>query len=157
MSLPAEYRDARHGEDVARLRRVLALRAMLATGMSQRQAAEGLGVSQSAISQQLKFAPALDEVHPEALLDAAAPVLRALAEERGFTELAVFGSVSRKQARPDSDIDLLVKAPAQASSFDLVALKMLLEQVLGRRVDLIDYGGLRAGLDEDIRQEAMLL
>ena len=157
MTLLAEYRDARHGEDVARLRRVLALRAMLATGMSQRQAAEGLGVSQSAISQQLKFAPALDEVHPEALLDAAAPVLRALAEERGFTELAVFGSVSRKQARPDSDIDLLVKAPAQASSFDLVALKMLLEQVLGRRVDLIDYGGLQPSLDEDIRQEAVLL
>lgn len=157
MTLLAEYRDARHGEDVARLRRVLALRAMLATGMSQRQAAEGLGVSQSAISQQLKFAPALDEVHPEALLDAAAPVLRALAEERGFTELAVFGSVSRKQARPDSDIDLLVKAPALASSFDLVALKMLLEQVLGRRVDLIDYGGLQPSLDEDIRQEAVLL
>lgn len=157
MRLLAEYRDARHGEDVARLRRVLALRAMLATGMSQRQAAEGLGLSQSAISQQLKFAPALDEVHPEVLLEAAAPVLRTLTEEHGFTELAVFGSASRKQARPDSDIDLLVKAPALASSFDLVALKMLLEQVLGRRIDLIEYGGLQPGLDEDIRQEAVLL
>ncbi|MPV49034.1 Cro/Cl family transcriptional regulator [Pseudactinotalea sp. HY160] len=157
MSLLVEYRDARRGEDVARLRRVLALRAMLATGMSQRQVAEGLGVSQSAISQQLKFAPALDGVHPEVLLEAAAPVLRVLAEDRGFAELAVFGSVSRKQARPDSDIDLLVKAPANASSFDLVALKLLLEQVLDRSVDLIDYGGLRPGLDEDIRGEAVLL
>lgn len=153
----AEYRDARHSEDVARLRRVLALRAMLATGMSQRQVAEVLGVSQPAISQQLKFAPVLDEVHPEVLLEAAAPVLRTLAGERGFTEIGVFGSVARKQASPDSDIDLLTKVPANTSSFDLVAFKMLLEQVLGRPVDLIDYGGLRPGLDDDIRQEAVLL
>jgi uncharacterized protein len=35
MTLLAEYRDARRDEDVARLRRVIALRAMVATGMSQ--------------------------------------------------------------------------------------------------------------------------
>lgn len=56
MGLLAEYRDARRDEDVSRLRRVLALRAMIATGMSQRQIAEGLGISQPAVSQQLKFA-----------------------------------------------------------------------------------------------------
>lgn len=54
MRLVAEYRDARREEEVARLRRTLALRAMVATGMSQRQIAEVLGVSQPAVSQQLK-------------------------------------------------------------------------------------------------------
>jgi hypothetical protein len=34
MSLLAEYQDARHEEDTARLRRVIALRAMAASGMS---------------------------------------------------------------------------------------------------------------------------
>src|SRR5215207_3052393 len=75
MSLLAEYRDARRDEDVARLRRALALRAMVATGMSQRQIAEEVGVSQPAVSQQLKFAPKLDGVDPEVLLNAAAPTL----------------------------------------------------------------------------------
>ena len=118
MSLLAEYRDARRDEDVARLRRALALRAMVATGMSQRQIAEEVGVSQPAVSQQLKFAPELDGVHPEVLLNAAAPILKALAADHGYTRLAVFGSVARGEARPDSDIDLIVDVrvhPLQAT------------------------------------------
>ena len=42
MTLLAEYRDARRDEDVARLRRVIALRAMVATGMSQQQVGDAL-------------------------------------------------------------------------------------------------------------------
>ena len=59
MTLLAEYRDARHDEDVARLRRVIALRAMVATGMSQQQVGDALGISQPAVSQQLRYAPDL--------------------------------------------------------------------------------------------------
>lgn len=35
--------------------------------------------------------------------------------------------------------------------------EQLLEQVLGREVDLVSYGGLKAKLDDDIRREAVLL
>lgn len=157
MTLVAEYRDARRGEDVARLRRVIALRAMVASGMSQREVAEALGVSQPAVSQQLRFAPDLEQVDPTTLLEAGAPVLKALAADHGFTRLAVFGSVARKEAGPDSDIDLLVRAPRGTSSFGLVRFQQLIENVLGRHVDLVEYGGLKAGLDDDIRREAVLL
>jgi uncharacterized protein len=157
MSLLAEYRDARRDEDVARLRRVLALRALVATGMSQRQIAEALGITQPAVSQQLKFAPELDEVHPEVLLEAAAPVLTSLAAEHGYSRLAVFGSVARHQARLESDIDLLVEVPEGTSSFGFIRFKQLIEQVLGREVDLVSYGGLKPRLDDDIRREAVLL
>lgn len=157
MALVAGYLEARRDEDVARLRRVLALRAMVASGMSQRQIAVGLGVSQPAVSQQLKHGPDLAQVAPGVLLDAASVVLTSLAAERGFTKLAVFGSVARGEARPDSDIDLIVQAPQGASSFDLIRFKLLLEQVLGRPIDLVDYGGLTPGLDDDIRREAVLL
>jgi predicted nucleotidyltransferase len=157
MTLLAEYRGARRDEDVARLRRVLALRAMSAVGMSQRQIAAELGVSQPAVSQQLKAANDLAGVHPELLIDAAGPVLRALAAERGYARLAVFGSVARRQARADSDIDLVVESPPGTSSFDFLRFKQLLEQVLGRGVDLVDYGGLMPGLDDDIRRDAVVL
>lgn len=40
MTLVGEYRDARCDEELARLRRVLARRAMVDGGMSQRQSAE---------------------------------------------------------------------------------------------------------------------
>jgi len=157
MTLLAEYRDARRHEDAARLRRVLALRAMVATGMSQRQIAEALGITQPAVSQQLKFAPELDDIHPEVLLEAAAAILKALAAEHGYSRLAVFGSVARRQARRDSDIDLLVEAPEGTSSFGFIRFKQLIEQVLGREIDLASYGGLKPKLDDDIRREAVLL
>ncbi|KAB2811939.1 ArsR family transcriptional regulator [Pimelobacter simplex] len=157
MSLLAEYRVARRDEDVARLRRVLALRAMSASGMSQREIAGALGITQPAVSQQLKAARELGDVHPETLLDAAAPVLRTLAADRGYRRLAVFGSVARREARPDSDIDLLVEAPAGTSSFDFLGFKQLVEQVLGREVDLVEYGGLTPTLDDDVRREAVAL
>lgn len=157
MTLVDQYREARRSEDITRLRRVLALRAMTESGMSQRQAAAALGVSQPAISQQLAAAPRLDDVHPEILLEAAAPILATLATERGYARLSVFGSVSRRQARPESDIDLIVEAPPGTSTFEFIRFKQLLERVLGRQIDLVDFGGLRAGLDDDIRNEAVLL
>ena len=157
MNLLAEYREARHDEDVARLQRVLALRAMAATGMSQREIAAALGVSQPAVSQQLKAAQDMTRVHPEALVEAAAPVLRRLVEESGYRRLAVFGSVARGEARHDSDIDLLVEAPEGTSSFEFIRFKQLIERVLGRQIDLVDYGGLKTRLDDDIRREAVLL
>ena len=156
MTLVAEYRGARREEEIARMRRALALRAMVVSGMSQREIAGALGVTQPAVSQQLKSAPDLD-VHPAALLRAAAPVLKAIAADRGYRRLAVFGSVARGSARPDSDIDLIVESPAGTSSFGFLQFKQMLEQVLGREVDLIDYGGLKPKLDDDIRRDAVLL
>lgn len=130
---------------------------MVASGLSQRQIGEALGITQPAVSQQLKFAPELDEVHPKVLIEAGAPILKSLAADHGYTRLAVFGSIARHQARPDSDIDLIVQAPEGTSSLDFVRFKQLLEQVLGRDIDLIDYGGLKPRLDDDIRREAVLL
>jgi uncharacterized protein len=157
MKLADAYRSARRDEDVARLRRVLALRAMVAEGMTQKQVAESLGISQPAVSQQLKYSPDLREVHPETLLEAAAPVLAAMAEAHGYDRLAAFGSVARGQARRDSDIDLIVDAPAGTSTFSFIRFRQLIERVLGREVDLISYAGLKPRIDDDIRREAVLL
>lgn len=157
MSLLAEYREARYVEDVARLRRALALRAMVATGMSQREIATALGISQPAVSQQMRAASDLSRVSPGALIEAAGPVLRRLAEDAGYRKLAVFGSVARGEAAEGSDIDLLVEAPEGTSTFGFIKFKQLIEQVLGRQVDLIDYGGLKPRLDDDIRRDAVRL
>lgn len=157
MGLLEEYVRARRDERIARLRRVLVLRAMGAEGMSQRQIAEVLGMSQPAVSQQLKHSRELATIHPADLLDAATPILKALAEERGYSRLAVFGSVARRASRPDSDIDLIVEAPSGESSFGFLRFKHLIERVLAREVDLVDYGGLKPHLDDDIRREAVLL
>jgi uncharacterized protein len=157
MKMAEAYRSARRDEDVARLRRVLALRAMVAEGMTQKQIAERLGISQPAVSQQLKYSPDLGDVHPEMLLEAAAPVLTAVAEAHGYARLAAFGSVARGQARRDSDIGLIVEAPGGTSTFSFIRFRQLIERALGREVDLISYAGLKPRIDDDIRREAVLL
>lgn len=157
MELVDQYREARRGEDVARLRRALVLRAMVESGLSQRTIAESLGISQPAVSQQLASARGLRDVHPQVLMEAAAPVLKALAEDLGYSRLSVFGSVARQKARPESDIDLLVEAPPGTSSFEFIRFKQLVERILDREIDLIDQGGLKPGLDDDILSEAVPL
>jgi uncharacterized protein len=157
MTLMADFRDARRNEEVARLRRALALRAMIESGLSQREIAAEIGVSQSAVSQQLKAVKDLSEIDAETLVEAAAPILKRVAADNGFTDVAVFGSVARHQARVDSDIDLLVRPPAGATIEDLTSLRRLFERILARSVDVVSYGGLKAGIDEDVLREAVRL
>jgi hypothetical protein len=60
------------------------------------------------------------------------------------TEFSLFGSVLRDDFRPDSDVDVLVTfAPnAQISLFDLVQMKLDLEKMFKRPVDVIEKDAL---------------
>ena len=140
-----------------RLRRLVALRAMLATGSSTDEVAAALGLSTSAVRLELGDATGLDFVHPEVLLAAASPVLRTLAESHGYDRIAVFGSAARGEAHESSDIDLLVQPPAGTSTFAFLRFKRVLERTLGAPVDLVSYGSLRPRIDDDIRRDARLL
>ena len=76
--------------------------------------------------------------------------------ELGLSSLALFGSVARGAARPDSDVDVLVDiAPnIQFSLVDLVAVKNFLEDRLGRRVDVVTKEGLDRGVRDRVLREA---
>ena len=76
--------------------------------------------------------------------------------QRGLASLALFGSVVRGAARPDSDIDLLVDvtSDAQFSLIDLVAVKDFLEDQLGRKVDVVTRGGLEPAIRDRVLREA---
>jgi predicted nucleotidyltransferase len=63
--------------------------------------------------------------------------LRTLAAEHGYSRIGVFGSVARGEARQDSDISLIVEAPEGTSSFGFLRFKQVLEQVLGRELNLV--------------------
>ena len=73
----------------------------------------------------------------------------------GVRRLALFGSVLRNEARPESDVDLLVEfAPGQKSFDRFLALCELLESRLGHRVDLITTEALSPFLGPHILAEA---
>ncbi len=65
----------------------------------------------------------------------------------------VFGSVVRGEATEQSDIDVLVELPPNLSLLDFVGIKLELEDVLGRRVDLVEYAGIKPRIRERILSE----
>ena len=150
MSLLDEYRKAQHHEVLERTRRKIALRAMIAEGTSQREIAAYLGVSQPAVSQQFRSADSLSDVSAADLLEAAVPVLKALARKYRYRRMAVFGSLARGDSHEQSDIDLIVEPPKGTSTFEFLRFRRVIEATLGREVDLISYGGLNPSLDHDI-------
>ena len=61
----------------------------------------------------------------------------------GVKSLAVFGSVARGEAGPDSDVDILVEFEGRATFDRYMGLKFFLEDLLGRRVDLVTRKALK--------------
>jgi predicted nucleotidyltransferase len=91
------------------------------------------------------------------LLDEKREEIRRIAAKHGTTNLRVFGSVARGEARQDSDLDLLVDTVPEASSWFPAGLVLDLEEILGYRVEVVTEKGLNPYLKEHVLQEALPL
>ncbi len=76
-------------------------------------------------------------------------------ERFGVKDLAVFGSVARDEARPDSDVDVLVTFEGPATFDGYMDLKFFLEDLLGCPVDLVTDKAVRPQLRPRIEREAI--
>lgn len=81
------------------------------------------------------------------------PILR----KHEVARAAIFGSVATGKADGKSDIDLLVEFKGRKSLLDLVALKLELEEALGREVDLLTFKSLHPALKQRILNEAITI
>jgi uncharacterized protein len=83
--------------------------------------------------------------------------LAAFCRRHGIRELALFGSVLREDFRPDSDVDVLVDFEPEAHHglFDLASMQAELEQILRRKVDLIEKPAIERSRNY-IRRKAIL-
>jgi predicted nucleotidyltransferase len=75
----------------------------------------------------------------------------------GATEVRLIGSVARGEARPDSDVDLLVTWSEGASLLDQAALMLELENLLGRKVDIASDGWVKPSIREPVYRDAITL
>lgn len=79
-----------------------------------------------------------------------APALRSL----GARTLALFGSFARGEERAGSDVDLLVELDQR--TFDrYIDLKLRLEELLGRRVDLVPAAAIKPRIRDAVLREAV--
>lgn len=84
-------------------------------------------------------------------------VLR-LAEKHGAYNVRVFGSVARGEARPDSDVDLLVEWDfSRISSWGGVGLDMDLTALLGHEVHVLTEEDLHWYIRERVLKEVVSL
>ena len=72
-----------------------------------------------------------------------------------MVELALFGSFARDQATEASDIDILVAFDGPATSRSYFGVQFYLEDLLGRRVDLVTTKALRPRFRPYVEREAV--
>jgi hypothetical protein len=73
-----------------------------------------------------------------------------IAGRHGATEVRLIGSVARGEARPDSDVDLLVTWSEGTSLLDQAALMLEFEKLLGRKVDIASDGWVKPAIRESV-------
>jgi len=74
-----------------------------------------------------------------------------------MSNVRVFGSVARGEDREDSDVDLLVDAPEDATLLDMVKLKHALELEIGSAVDVLTLDDLPSSARAAVLKESLPL
>ena len=91
--------------------------------------------------------------YKDALRKHRAEIIR-IANQHGAHNIRIFGSVQKEIDRPDSDIDFLVDLERGRSLLDLGGMVFDLQQLLGRKIDVVTEKGLHWYLKETILHEA---
>ena len=78
-----------------------------------------------------------------------------LVKRFGVVHLMLFGSMARDEAKPDSDVDIVVSFDGPATSQKYFGVQFHLEDALGCPVDLVTEKALRQELRPFIEQEAV--
>ncbi len=73
----------------------------------------------------------------------------------GVTRIAVFGSWTRGDQGPDSDVDILVEVGTRKGLFEFIDLQQHLEKLLGIRVDLATPDMLHPSMRKQVLAEAV--
>ncbi|MBE9214247.1 nucleotidyltransferase family protein [Plectonema cf. radiosum LEGE 06105] len=76
-------------------------------------------------------------------------------QKMGVKSLDLFGSVARNEAREDSDVDFFVEFNGHVGLFDFIKVKLYLEDILGRSVDMGTLDTLRENLREPIIKDVI--
>ena len=79
----------------------------------------------------------------------------AIARRHKAEKLWVFGSCARKEERPDSDVDLLVKFGNDASLLDIVHIRDGVRNLFSREIDVVSDRGLSPYIGKYIQMEAV--
>lgn len=98
-----------------------------------------------------------DGLGPEEILAPHRSAILRLARQHGVTRVRVFGSVRRREAGRDSDVDLLLDWKHGTSLLDVARFRLDLQDLLGRKVDTVELGNLHWAIRPQVESEAIPL
>lgn len=79
--------------------------------------------------------------------------IRPILKKYNIKRAGLFGSYVRGDMREDSDIDILVEIEDDISLLDFVGIKLEIEDILGKKVDLVEYDTIKPLIKEKIIKE----
>ncbi len=79
------------------------------------------------------------------------PILR---EKFKVKEIGIFGSYVRGEESEESDVDILVEFD-ESIGWEFIDVKEFLEEILGKKVDLVTVGALKPQLRDKILKEVI--
>ncbi len=78
-------------------------------------------------------------------------------KKHGAKRIRIFGSYARGEARPDSDLDVIVEFYERKSLLEIVGIEQELEDALGIKVDLLTEPSISPYLREIIEKESRVV
>jgi len=79
--------------------------------------------------------------------------IRPILEKQKVIGAGIFGSYARGEQKEKSDVDILVKIEENASLLDILKLRVILEKLLEKKVDLVEYDSIIPELRNNILRE----
>ena len=83
--------------------------------------------------------------------------LKKILKKHGAKKVEIFGSYARGEAKPGSDIDVIVEFKERKSLLELVGIEQELEDSLGMNIDLLTESSINPYLMERIKKEAKVV
>ncbi len=77
--------------------------------------------------------------------------------KHNIRKILVFGSYARNEAKPNSDLDLIVEFPEGTSLLDHIGIEFELSETLNMKIDLLSQNGISPYIKNQIMKEAVVI
>ena len=78
-------------------------------------------------------------------------------QKHSVKKAGIFGSYVKGTFTDQSDVDILIELPKTISLLDFVGIKLELEDILLKKVDLVEYQAIKPALKKQILNEAIAI
>lgn len=75
----------------------------------------------------------------------------------GISNAGIFGSFVRGDLDEESDIDIVIEIEKDITLFDFIDIKLELEEILNKKVDLVEYSALKPFIRDSILKEQVII